>query len=325
MHEIAYHAGIAENDFNEVHSWLPGTEEERNRLIENAFVRAFAHLMAEGEATKNQWTRYIKMYKGNDRKDISRIQTVLVDLKILDLPGPSSLEAPLQANVHAFLSEEANKHYSGTELRNALDKARRDAELYASMVRKIRLLREEDPIACCLLVSSAKRLLEVESKFRESKEPHFVVPISTILHILSVIPNVSFGLSSLKAYLFDQRRMRFTSDLERKLLRIIHDSKEYDIAWARRGSLGRELRSKLLEEAKYTGAAETPEEVNAYVNREAFNQNNIKRTSELIRESLDAIAVDTRTEEENRVLRNRVAALEAENQRLKMESRARTT
>jgi hypothetical protein len=319
MHEIAYHAGIAENDFNEVSGWLPGTEEERNRLIENAFVRAFAHLMSKGQAKKGQWMRYIKTYKGSDRRDISPIRAVFVDLKIADLPAPSSLEASLQQNVYAFVSAEANKHHSGTELRNALDKAQRDAELYASMVRKIRVMREEDPTACCLLVSSARRLLQVESTFGESGEPHFVVPISTILHILSLIPNVSLGLSSLKAYLFDQRRVRFTSDLERKLLRIIHDSKEYEIAWARRGSLTRELRSKLLEEAKYSGAAETPEQANAFANREAFDQKHIRRTSELIRESLDAIAVDTRTEEENRALRNRVTALEAENQRLKME------
>jgi hypothetical protein len=45
LHEVAHHAAIADYDFNQVRHWLPGTQEERLRLINNVFVRSFGELL----------------------------------------------------------------------------------------------------------------------------------------------------------------------------------------------------------------------------------------------------------------------------------------
>src|SRR5690606_1957877 len=107
--------------------------------------------------------------------------------------------------------------------------------------------------AACLLVSSARRLLTAENEFHESGEPHLVVPVSAVIYLLSLLPDVSFGLSAMKAFLFDDRRA-FTNDLERSLLRIVRSSNEVSMPFAKRGLLMRAIRQQMVRQASQEGS-----------------------------------------------------------------------
>lgn len=59
LEEVAYHAHIAQSDFDAVLHRLPGSAEDRLHVIENVFVRAFAELLAQRTVRTNQWKTYI--------------------------------------------------------------------------------------------------------------------------------------------------------------------------------------------------------------------------------------------------------------------------
>src|ERR1039457_1491003 len=72
LEEVAHHAWIAQYDFDQVKSWLPGTDEDRQRFIENAYVRGFAHHIANRKARASNWFRYIEQYRAKDKWDYSK-------------------------------------------------------------------------------------------------------------------------------------------------------------------------------------------------------------------------------------------------------------
>jgi hypothetical protein len=152
LQEVAHHAWIAEADFVAVRSFLPGSAQDRTRLVENSFVRGFAELVASREARLGQWSAYIRQYKGRDEWDSRRIADALrQDFGITVLPAPSGPELDLQRKVDKYLERIVLSRQSGRDLRIARDKARRDAVLYASLVKYYRALRQENPEGICLL------------------------------------------------------------------------------------------------------------------------------------------------------------------------------
>lgn len=324
LEETAYHASIAENDYRDVSKWLPGTSEERLRLIENAFVRGFAELVAINKAKPNHWHSYINQYRGSSPKDVNKIEEYLSsEYGVQGLPPPTIEEKNIEQQVKNHLSIYANSHFSGVQLRNALDKARRDAFLYASMVGYLKNIRKADSGATCLLVSSAKRLSDVETKFAQAGERHIVVPISMVLYLLSLVPEVSLGIGAMKAFIFDERRIRFSSDLERMLLRVLRESDQVSLPWAKRGTLMRQVREKLMEDARRAGEPARSEGDIVRLESRALTAENRLRTVELLSQSLDAVAADRRIETEQASLKKRVAELEAENARLRKNKQGR--
>ena len=213
LHEVAYHASIADHDYRENQSWLPGSRSDRLRLIDNAFVRGFAEVLAQGKGNRSQWRAYIGQYIGRNRNDTAKVLDVLRQEHGIDrLPASTLTELDLERRAKAFLRNEADKRFSGDALGRALDKADRDAQLYAAMVRYIRTRRDNEPGAMCFLVSSARRLLDVEAAIGETGESRVVVPLSVVLHLVALAPEVRIGLRALSAYLFDEKRRRFSSD-----------------------------------------------------------------------------------------------------------------
>jgi hypothetical protein len=318
LDEVAYHAWIAENDFREVQRWLPGTVEERDRLIENAFVRSFAEHLATKKARLGQWKSFIEQYRGRKESDITKVRSELVgEYGMGELPPRSAEELSLELKTKDYLSSLAHAEHAGIALRNALGKATRDAALYAAMIRHLRDLRKSDPGAACLLVSSARRLQDLESKFAESGETHLVVSISSVLALLSLVPQVSLGVSALKAFLFDERRLPFSSEFERILLRVVRESEHLSMPWAKRGTLMRALRGKLIDEAKSAGVRVTSEGDIKRIEGKALGERNRPRTIDLFLQSIDAVAADSPAEIQNRELKRRIAQLESENERLK--------
>ncbi len=54
----------------------------------------------------------------------------------------------------------------------------------------------------------------------------------------------------MQTILFEERQIRFTDSLERMLIRVVRDTPEYQLGWARRTSLVREFRTRLVENAR---------------------------------------------------------------------------
>lgn len=308
LEEVAYHAHISQMDFDAVRSRLPGTPEERIHCIENVFVRSFAELLSQGKATFRHWNRYIEQYRGRNARDwAASYSTIAGDYGVGKLPPRGTKEAELEDQVRRFLSADAETKLSGEDLRIARDKARRDAQLYAALVHHVENLKAADPGAACLLVSSARRLAHAEATFRRSGESELIVSVSTVLYLLSMHPGVSLGLGAMKAFLFDDRHRRFSSDLERTLVRLVTSSTEFSMPWAKRGTLMRSVREQIITEARKQGEHRLDvREADA----RALAPRNAQRTAEMLRAALDAIAVDGRTEKENVQLRAKVKELE---------------
>jgi hypothetical protein len=113
----------------------------------------------------------------------------------------------------------------------------------------------------------------------------------------------------MKAFLFDDRRGRFSSDLERLMLRMVRSSQEVSMPWAKRGALMREVRGRLVSDAEARGEKGIDRQLGK-LERDAVSPANQGRTIKILAESLGAVAVDTRTEKENKDLRAKVAELE---------------
>lgn len=318
LKEVAHHAAIAHNDYRENQHWLPGARADRIRLIDNAFVRAFAELLANKQAMRDHWRRYIAEFKGFDSKDWSRVYGALTEYGIELLPGASSNEIHIEERARQLLLEAASVKRDEEDLRRAKDKAHRDAELYAAMVRHLRTVRARGSGAMSFLVSSARRLAEVDKKLGATKESRIVVPIPVVLQLLSLAPGVSISHNAMECFLFDDRHRRFTSDLDRILLRVIRESSQIDLPWARRSSLINDVRTRLLEEAEAAGVgnARGDKEVRT-LDQFVKDKRSTQVVAETIRKALDNLAIDTHEQMELRELRGKVKELSEQLELLK--------
>lgn len=306
LEECAYHAHISERDFVQVRHLIPGSAVDRLHIVENVFVRSFAQLLSENKARLQDWRAYIRQYSGRAPHDWQNINSNLAaEYSIGKLPPRSTADAGLERDVQQFLT--AQLQARGSASKNDLDKARRDAQLYVALVGYVRSLRSSDPGATCLLVSSARRLAIAEAEFRESGEPQLVITISSVLYLVSLLPSASLGLSAMKSFLFDERRPGFSSDLERSLLRLVKASRELSMPFAKRGLLMRAVRDRMIEDAQAQGLDRTVRDLE----RTALDPANEQRTIQILKESLDSIAVDVRLEKENAELRAKLKELEA--------------
>lgn len=323
LREVAWHAAIAEYDYRENQSWLPGSPYDRLRYIDNVFVRGFAELLAQGRAHRGQWKSYVSQFTGGSKYNWDRVLDALQqDYNIARLPPATSKERELQERARLFLREAAGRRTSGEALSRALDKADRDSELYAAMIRYMRARRTEEAGAICFLVSSAKRLVDVEEELQATGEERVVVPLSVILHLLSLAPEVTVSLRSMGTFLFDEKAPRFSNDMERMLLRVVRGSKEVDMPWAKRAALVRLVRARLIDEADARIAAESGPRGLARAAAKMVKEREAESiVVESLKGALDSLALDTKTEKENAALRKTVAALREEVEQLKSERR----
>lgn len=309
LEEVARHAYIANNDFNQVRHWIPGTAEERAHLVGNAFVRSYAELMFKQNARISEWRNYLRMFIGTSEYDWRCVAgTLQADYYIKKMPPPGLPYTDLQHQVQSFLAQFSHTEAARDDAYRE-DKARRDALLYATLVSFIDKLREQDPSASCLLVSSAKRLIAVEEQFNATGESQIVATVSAVVYMLSMMPSVTLGLSAMKSFIFDERRANFSGNFERTVLRLVHGSSERSLPFAKRGSLMRSLRERIIKGANQQGDRRTDSAIIHQYERAAFDGNLEKRTLQMISSSLDEIGVDRRIEDENSKLRRQIDEL----------------
>lgn len=317
--ETAHHSWIADFDFAQVENWIPGTHEDRQRLISNAFVRSFADLISDGKAKKNQWMKYIAQFKGHDEWDCSKTRAYIYhEYNLKELPQSTTEEQAIEKSAYVFLSEIAHREKDRKPLEKALDKAKRDAKLYASIIRQINSNRSKDPAYTCFLVSSSKRLSNLENHLNASGEGQIVITISMALYLLSLIPEVSIGMSSLSVFLFDERIPSINSGLERTLLRVVKNCSDLDMPWAKRTTLIQNIRENVVSSAAKAGKIlRSDKDVEDFI----CNRENAKEAVRAITIALRDSVIDTKTEKDNLTLRIRVRELEEEIQKLRTSKR----
>ena len=309
LQETAYHASIAERDFDQVRNLGLSRQEVQLHLIENAFVRSFAKLLSEHQIKINHWGEYIRQFRGRSEYDYDNLSIYLnAEYSINRLPDRNANNFEFVKTVRDYILRRMHEDGSIVD-KKARDKAMRDAELYVSLVSHVKRLRASDPGATCILVSSARRLSDVDSHFKESGEARFVISIAAAIYLISMLPNVSLGLGSMRAFLFDESRNRFSSDLERTVLRMLHASRERSVALAKRGILMREVRGRLLKGASFQDQGKAQPSVEE-VERKALKPENRDEFVRVLSDSLDAVGAETRVEKENRDLREQVKQLQ---------------
>jgi hypothetical protein len=313
LHELGYHAQIAAFHYDQVESWLPGTAQDRFRLIQNAFVRSFAEHMALGEANRRQWPSFIEQYRDHGTTFGRKIAAIIKgDYGIGNL-SIGSEDEELRLKVVSHLEKEAEMRSGGASVaavEKAKDKARRDASLYALLVARNSEARASDPDRGYLLVSSSKRLSEVEDKFQELGEKDFVITVGMALYLVSLVPEVSLGIGALRAFLFDGPPTAFSSGLEMLLLRVIKESPSYQLPWAKRTSLTRKIRQLLLERARSSVSTESVSV--DQLEQEILQGENLTTAASLLKEALDSMPANRPLEQEVAGLRQEVASLQAE-------------
>jgi DNA-binding PadR family transcriptional regulator len=309
LEEVARHAFIAEHDMHQVRSQLPGSPEDRAHLIGNAFVRSFAELMASNNATMREWREFMRQYRGLHEYDTSVIsETLLGDFGVQVLPDFPLKFAEYELEVRTRLINAAREDFGNDE--RAIDKAKRDSRLYVGLIAQLEQLRGIDPGSTCLLVSSARRLSDLQRDLGRGGDEQLVVSVAGALYLLSLLPDVSLGLSAMKAFLFDERRSVFSGDFERTILRLVRGSDRI-MPFAKRASLMRSLRRKLITNAVQYGE-KTKGDQTRRLEQDAFAPDNQARTIELLTNALNDVGVESRSERELKEARKRISDLESQ-------------
>jgi hypothetical protein len=130
-----------------------------------------------------------------------------------------------------------------------------------------------------------------------------------VLSLLALLPEVSLGITAMKAFLFDEKKRGFSSELERTLIRLVRSSQEISMPWAKRGILMRSVRERLLQDADRSPNGR-PDGPIGELEKQALAPGRESRTIQILREALDEVAIDRRVEKENAQLRARVKELE---------------
>jgi len=251
--EVAYHAWIAQTDSEHTGSHILSSKVDRHVLSKNAFVRGFWMLVSKRKARKHQWASWIGQFRGRQRNDTSVThRTLTQDHGFGVLPPPSGPYRKLAEKARLFLEEKQEqahsvKCYDEHDEFVRGDKASRDAQLFAATVQ-IREKGHEGGEATFLLTSSG-RFTRLGRKLRPHDES-FVLTIPTVLYLISMAPDRGLGLTALRAFLFDERWKERLSDFELMALRVVRKSDEFDMPWAKRGTLMRRLKERVHRVAK---------------------------------------------------------------------------
>jgi hypothetical protein len=309
LEEVAHHAWISHRDFRAISDRIGKTPPQQLfHLISNAFVRAFGSYNPTGDINAS-WNAYIRQFTGKNNYDYSKIQEVLLDeYGVGFLPSVSIEEASsLYSNVREFLASESTRHAQ----RDATwldykteDKCRRDAMLLESVLRQREQARGTHK-GLAIVVSSAQRLTRAGDEFKpEFGSPEPVASLAAIGYLLTLVPGATLGVGALRNVLFDVSLAARLTPLQRHAFRIIAGSGKYNIPWAKRAALARELGNQILKDAHSRG--QNVSEIRA----ELIHGDDPKASAILIANALAELSIHSDSEQE-------LEELKAENEELR--------
>ena len=177
------------------------------------------------------------------------------------------------------------------------------------MIEHAENLRQAGSGSACYLISSAGRLARVERQLRGAEAGH-VLPISAVTFLLSLVPGRTLGIGALRSFLFDGRWHEQMSDFELASLRVVRQTGNFDVPWAKRTQLRRELRANVETIAKDRGTKKPSHRDVDKIGGELLKPENATAAAGVIAKALEAVGADSQIERERDYYKNRVAELE---------------
>lgn len=314
LEEVAYHASISENDLQEVfHQLGDYSDTEAWRLITNAFVRGY-RVAARGKYSMKTWRTYISNFRGTNEKDYSKIEADLEGNGIRTV-AEEAIDDAVAKDFGDLIAKEKAQGIPEDEralLTRVVDKSHRDGRLMAILMKQRAAKRGMGGTA--ILVSSSshlRRFADSRKELEGSGKP--VMPVGAVAYLLSFVPGVKLSLASLQKLLFDPGTGDRLLSLQRIALRILYDSEQFSVPFARRARLQREMVNKMTQIADESGkqAWEITEEI---IRKRGPEQREVVTT--IIADALDVIAI-AKVEQEVINLKAQLSRLEQENDRLR--------
>jgi len=255
LEEAAYHAWIADAEYNEIWRDLDKyNDKEAQRIIGNVFVRSF-RFESKGRYVRKYWKPYIQQFRGKSDYDYSKVEELLKDAYIFRTSDEQIDEAFADQIKNRLIEITEQGSFSTDDVPNEeLDKFRRDGVLVAILLRH----RSRQKNRCAVIVSSSVRLsVACEKKTLQSRLGALnpVAPIGALAYLLTMIPGVNMNLGSLKGLLFDIGYTRKIRGLDRIALKMIQASEEYFMPFARRATLRKRLDEQIGKTATELGIA----------------------------------------------------------------------
>jgi hypothetical protein len=308
LEEVAYHAWIADREFRDsIPLFGKLGPDDLRKYLRNTFVRAFFLLGWKREAKVEQWDLYINQYRGNQPHDYSKLLKVL-QTSLLAERLPDLVDEALRRDVTEFMKESAarSRNLSVGQLgQDELGKAETDGKVLGSICAARENLRQQGSEDTVVLLSSSNRLRRADNQFRTRlAAPNAVISPGAFSYLLSLVPGVNLGLSTLRRALFDFRDSGRLADTQRLALKVLKSSGLYDIPWATRGTLEEHLNSKLRQEADKVG-----EKIEVVKKKFAVGDPSIN-SAQLILDAVKEMAVSDKREKELAEAQRRIVELE---------------
>ena len=195
-------------------------------------------------------------------------------------------------------------------------KADTDGKLIGSIGAARENLRQQGAQQTFVLLTSSGRLRRADQQFRNRLgAPNAVISPAALSYLLSLIPGVNLGISTLRRALFEFRDSGRLADTQRLALRVLKSSDIYDIPWATRGTLEEHLNGVLRKEADKFGQK-------VEVVRDRFKAGDESlQPAQLILEAVKNMAGTDKKDEQLRAAQRRISELQ---EQIKLMARAPT-
>jgi len=308
LEEVAYHAWIADRESRDsIPLFGKLGPDDLRKYLRNTFVRAFFLLGWKHEAKLEQWDLYINQYRGHEPHDHSKLLKVL-QTNLLAERLPDLVDESLRKDVTQFMKESAahSRNLGVGQLgQDELGKAETDGKVLGSICAARENLRQQGSEDTVVLLSSSNRLRRADHEFRARlAAPNAVISPAAFSYLLSLVPGINLGLSTLRRALFDFRDSGRLADTQRLALKGLKSSGLYEIPWATRGTLEEHLNSKLRQEADKLG-----QKVDVVRRKFATGDSSIN-SAQLILDAVKDMAVNDKREKELAEAQRRIAELE---------------
>jgi len=294
LEEVSLHAAISEYDYRAMEDRLDQmSDDDADHLIGNAFVRTFRSF-GGGHRGRNKWQQYVRQFRGEEELDYANILEIIRDEYGFELLSDASeTEAGFERQVVDFAAKRAaaDSDCEPQELDpKTRGKCERDGKLIGAVHSARQAARRGGIGGTTLILSSAGTLRAAGHEFREKLgRPDLVVTGAALGFLLALAPGVHLGLGSLRALLFDHSLAAKLTPLQRFAYRVIEASDEYNVPWARRATLQRELRERILSDAKARG------EGAQQLQDKVLNYDDVEYSAAVVGSVLDGMAVTADT------------------------------
>ena len=240
LEEVAYHAWIAGREFKEnIPLFGKLGPDDLRKYLRNTFVRAFFLLGWRHKAKVEQWNFYISGFKGVTPHDPSKLLGVL-QTSLLAERLPDLMDESLKCDVTQFMRE-SSARYRGINVaqlgQDELGKSETDGKVLGTICAARDNLRNQGSPDTIVLLTSSGRLRGADQEYRSRLgAPNAVISPAALSYLLSLIPGVNLGLSTLRRALFDYRDSGRLPDTQRLALKVLKSSEMYTIPWAQKRS-----------------------------------------------------------------------------------------